>query len=195
MLYIVIPLATTIAAWATYQLILWSLIYPRHSLMIGGSKIQGLMPRMQQEPELIAEIIANMAMNVIHSKHLSSDMSAVRPTIEQHLDAFLTIRLKEKMPVVASFIGPSTTTKLKESMIEEIDVLLPTVVSNYLSNEYTKEKIQKKIADAIREIPHQNILDTLKKGKKSISIMVLLPLFAGVITGLLMDLIYYMLHH
>lgn len=58
-------------------------------------------------------------------------LKALSPTIEAHIEKFLRVKLQEKIPMIATFIGESTIGKLKDGMMEEINILLPDVLGKY----------------------------------------------------------------
>jgi uncharacterized membrane protein YheB (UPF0754 family) len=61
-------------------------------------------------------------------------LSGLNPMIEKHIEEFLLVKLTQKLPFVATFMGESTLAKIKEGMIEEINLLLPSVMAQYSRN-------------------------------------------------------------
>jgi len=57
-----------------------------------------------------------------------------KPAIEEHVDHFLNIKLQEKVPALAMFIGPPTIASIKSGLMEEIDVLLPKLIAQLTQN-------------------------------------------------------------
>lgn len=194
-LYILIPTVTTFCAWATSRLMVWGIFNPVTPQKIGGITIHGMVPRLQQHPGKVAGPLANAISNAIAQQSQTVNTDAIRPFIEQHLDTYLSVRLKEKLPVIASFIGPSTTVKLKESMIEEIDTLLPQVINSYVQTEWDRTKIEEKITAAIQEAPTHK-LQKMGTGyiQQHRQIMVV-PIFIGLLLGLVTDILCYVLIH
>lgn len=76
-------------------------------------------------------------------------LKQLTPAIEAHLDQFLEVKLQEKLPVIATFVGPSTLGKIKEAMVEEIDQLLPQVISQYATSLAKDVDVSKMIADKL----------------------------------------------
>lgn len=95
-------------------------------------------------------------------------LRALSPTIEVHIEKFLRVKLQEKIPVIATFIGENTIVKLKEGMMEEINSLLPEVLGKYADslsgkldiaqlveskiNAFTTQDIQAMLGSTIRKI-------------------------------------------
>lgn len=192
-LYLVIPSVTTTCAWATSRLMVWALFNPVTPATIAGIALHGVVPKLQQKPETIAAPIADAISNLIAQQGQNTNMAAVRPLIEQHLDTYLTVRLKEKLPVIASFIGPSTTVKLKDSMIEEIDTLLPQVISSYVNNEFSREEIEEKIGAAVKNISTDSLQKIATKQLLQNKLLLFTPIALGAFFGLVADILCYVL--
>ncbi|GAA4469162.1 hypothetical protein GCM10023093_28100 [Nemorincola caseinilytica] len=153
-----------LTAWCTAYFLLWGVLYPLRPARVFGISLQGSLPRQLRTSAgamarvLAVEVVA--AAGSMAASAGSTGMAAMRPLIESHLDTYLRVRLREKMPVIASFIGDSTILKLKESMIEEIDVLLPQVMAGYISSAVTVPAVQDKIRLALEATDEQK-LETL----------------------------------
>ncbi len=141
--------------------------------------------------------VSGMLSDVVGSGELRPGpeaMAAVRPVIEAHLDTYLRVRLKEKMPVIASFIGESTLGKLKDSMIEEVDALLPDVMNSFISASLKDDALTQRIADTLLQrapslfagvaLP---VLSGL--GRRFTFAAFLVGAFAGLLLALLLQLI------
>ena len=105
-------------------------------------------------------------------------MAAVEPLISAHLDTFLAVRLKEKMPVISAFIGDKTVGKLKAAMMEEISELLPQVIDNYTSSLARDAQLKGKIADRISQMPaaelERMVAPALRKVSRTLSLPVVM---------------------
>lgn len=78
-------------------------------------------------------------------------LKQLTPAIEAHLDQFLGVKLQEKLPVIATFVGPSTLVKIKEAMVEEIDILLPQIIAQYAGTLANEAEISKMITNKLNE--------------------------------------------
>ncbi len=192
-LYIAIPTVTTISAWATSRLMMWGIFHPVAPVKIAGLSIQGILPHLQQHPKSITTPLAHAINNTILQQSHTANLDTVRPLIEQHLDTYLTVRLKEKMPVIASFIGPATTVKLKESMIEEIDTLLPQVINSYVLTEYNHKKIEEKLIAAINNTHANNLQKNAAQHFLKSKLLTVAPLVLGMLLGFITDILCYVL--
>lgn len=142
-----LPLSSALAGWIVARWMFSSLwksgtpqptgIIPRNWTSITEKAAAFATPAVQKlVPELAGDI----------------DISAITPLVEAHLDTYLRIRLKEKLPVIAAFVGESTILKLKASMMEEIQELLPQVINQYVKSIGNSPELSHKIAQAIAGI-------------------------------------------
>ena len=56
------------------------------------------------------------------------------PVIEQHIDEFLRHRLKTAIPMIGMLIGERTISQLKTVFMQELEIILPQVLDNYISD-------------------------------------------------------------
>jgi hypothetical protein len=148
-----LPLLTALAAWGTAYLLIYSTLYPLKAFRVAGLSIQGFLPAyVQNNTAEMTSLLTQEIINHLQQEQITIDTTAVKPIIETHLDTYLRIRLKEKMPVIASFIGESTIVKLKDSMIDEIDALLPQVMASLVSTAISPAKIHSKVATVVAGI-------------------------------------------
>lgn len=80
-------------------------------------------------------------------------LAGLTPLIETHIDTYLKVKLLEKMPFLATFIGDSTLAKIKEGMMEEIEALLPVVIAQYAGSMMQQAKIEQAVKEKIARMP------------------------------------------
>lgn len=84
-------------------------------------------------------------------------MDAVRPQIEGHIDNFLRLKLKEKIPALAMFMSDSLLDTVKKGLLEEIELLLPEVLSKYAGKLLGNLDVQGMIARKLAQTPDEKI--------------------------------------
>ncbi|RYZ45684.1 MAG: hypothetical protein EOP49_24695 [Sphingobacteriales bacterium] len=116
-----------------------------------------------------------------------NSLSEMRPFIEQHIDTFLKVKLKEKMPAIAMFVGDKTLDSMKGNLMEEIDILLPNLLQRYAGNLGQKINIEHALVSKINELPVSELLSKhLKKEKMLFQLFgAATGLIIGVVLGLL----------
>lgn len=113
-------------------------------------------------------------------------LESIKPTIETHIDTFLKVKLLEKMPFLSTFIGESTQAKLKAGMMEEIEVLLPMVISEYAGTLIDRKNVEQMVADKIQNLPEGKLEEMLKSGlDKELSMLKMAGATSGFIIGLM----------
>jgi len=110
----------------------------------------------------------------------------VRPYIATHVDNFLQHKLQEKIPVISMFIGQGTLDKIKEGLMEEIDLLLPEVVGRYADNMIGSLDIAQLVSARVRAIPAVTWQQILRQAlAKPMRQLVMLGAVSGFVSGLI----------
>jgi uncharacterized membrane protein YheB (UPF0754 family) len=158
------PLIAAFTGWFTTWIAIKMLFHPRNPVRILGLTIQGVFPKRQQQvASKLGKVVAN---ELIHFDEIAAmlrdpkQLEQLNPTIEKHLDAFLSVKLKEKLPVISMFVSDAMMLKVKEGMMEEITLLLPVVITQYTDNlsaqvdieRIVTEKVSKFSTDKLEEI-------------------------------------------
>jgi uncharacterized membrane protein YheB (UPF0754 family) len=173
------PLIAAFTGWFTTWIAIYMLFHPRNPVRFLGITIQGIFPKRQQQ---VAEKLGAMvAKELIHFDEIATllknpeQLSALTPTIEKHLDSFLHVKLKEKLPVISMFVGSNTLDKIKEGMLEEINLLLPELIHQYtdsLSKQIDIEKmVTEKVSNFSSDKLEQILESVLKKEFKFLEII------------------------
>jgi hypothetical protein len=138
--------------------------------------------------------------NIIPFQKISDSISSpeqiqkIMPLIEVHIDDFLNNKLSKEMPMISMFIGDKTIGKLKGTFLNEIEKMLPAVLSKFTDNLSTSIKPGSMLAQKFNEMSNKEI-DSLSRsflGKLS-SKIALLGLLTGLITGSISALLFYFL--
>jgi len=117
---------------------IYMLFHPRNPRKFLGITIQGIFPKRQKQ--VAAKLGSVVAKELIHFDEIAGrlkdpdQLKELSPAIEAHLDYFLNVKLKEKFPVIAMFAGDEMISKIREGMIEEVEILLPQLISQYTDN-------------------------------------------------------------
>lgn len=138
MLYL-IPFITAIVGWLIHRVFVTFLLtktIPAQQAQIAAKA--GVLAAAQLNMQKIAGNIAD-----------SSQLAALKPDIERHIDTFLNEKLKEKFPMIAMFAGEKTMDKIKEGLMEEIDLLLPAILKKVAGNLDAKLDIESMVRNKI----------------------------------------------
>jgi len=173
------PLIAAFTGWFTTWIAIYMLFHPRNPVRFMGITIQGIFPKRQRQ---VAEKLGSMvAKELIHFDEIAAllknpeQLSNLTPTIEKHLDNFLQVKLKEKLPVISMFVGTNTLNKIKDGMLEEINLLLPELIHQYTDSLSKSIDIEKMVTEKVSNFSSdklEKILESvLKKEFKFIEII------------------------
>lgn len=160
------PFIAAFTGWFTTWIAIYMLFHPREPKRFLGITIQGIFPKRQKQ--VAAKLGSVVAKELIHFDEIASQLKdpeqlkALTPTIEKHLDNFLKVKLKEKLPVISMFVGEGTLQSIKEGMLEEIALLLPEIINQYTDSLSKKVDIEKMVTDKVSNFSSDKLEDLLQ---------------------------------
>ncbi len=160
------PFIAAFTGWFTTWIAIYMLFHPREPIHILGIVIQGIFPKRQKQ---IASKLGSMVANeLIHFDEIAvmlqdkDQLKNLNPTIEKHLDNFLHVKLKEKLPIIAMFVNEATLNKIKEGMLEEIGLLLPEIINQYTDSLRNRIDIEKMVTDKVANFSSKKLEEILE---------------------------------
>lgn len=188
--FLVQPFIAAFTGWFTTWIAIWMLFHPRKPIRFMGLTIQGIFPKRQKQVAM--QLGKMVASELIHFDEIAAQLQDkeqlkdLNPVIEAHLDHFLEVKLKEKMPVISMFVGSGTLGKIKEGMMEEIETLLPELIHKYTDSLKHKIDIEKMVTEKVSKFSSdklENILHGVMK--KEFMFIELIGGFFGFLIGLI----------
>ena len=184
------PLISSFIGWVTTWLAIKMLFHPRNPVKVLGITIQGVFPKRQQQ---VAEKLGSVvAKELIHFSEIASQLrdpemlKGLNPTIEKHLDNFLQVKLKEKLPVISMFVGNDTMQKIKDGMMEEIGLLLPEIIHQYTESLSQRIDIEKMVTDKVANFSSDKLEEILGAVmKKEFWFLEIVAAVLGLLIGLI----------
>ncbi len=184
------PFIAAFTGWFTTWIAIYMLFHPRNPKRFLGITIQGIFPKRQQQ---VAQKLGSMvAKELIHFDEIAAklkdpeQLNSLTPTIEKHLDDFLKIKLKEKLPVISMFVTGSTLDKIKDGMLEEISLLLPVIISQYADSLSSKIDIEQMVTDKVAGFSSDKLEEILEAVmKKEFRFLELIGCVLGFMIGLI----------
>lgn len=184
MIIYLLPFITALTGYCIHKLFLFLLFSPSDKTTFIGIPIQGFIPARQKQ--LAADIAQTLTAGFLDLNKITApvkdpkQLEAVKPLIAEQIDHFLNHKLKEKLPVISMFIGSGTVDKVKEGLMEEIDILLPKLIGQYIDNLVSKTDVKGLITVKISELSTQQIKNALLPAiAKPLSILGTLSGFAA----------------
>lgn len=106
------------------------------------------------------------------------------PMIDAQFDQFFKQKLGQKMPMISMFIGEKTVSQLKAVFIEELQLLFPGLVYQFIQQ--AKHDFTNNLSSKWRAIMEPSLLQATKKYR---IIAAFIGLFWGIITQILVHLL------
>jgi uncharacterized membrane protein YheB (UPF0754 family) len=144
-----IPLLSAFAGWMTIRLAIYFLFQPKKPIDLFNFRFQGAYNK--KEKRLKAAIAALIKKELTESEKSTVVLAApenigkLRPELEQHVDVFLKIKLKEAMPMIGMLIGDRTINQLKSLFMQELETLFPSVMNSYVKHIINDEGVDRLI--------------------------------------------------
>ncbi len=186
---VLIPLITAGLGWLINRLAAMALFYPVQPRKIAGISLQGILPRRREQ---LAGQVAELAADRVLSSGMLEDLVAdpahfkkLMPVIEEQIDYFLRVKLKQSMPVVGMFIGDKTIQQLKTVFVTELETIFPNVMKNYAANLAGELNVRRLISEKLLAIPPESLVDGIKTAlKKETRALQWLGAVSGFCTGI-----------
>ena len=164
---LLLPLISAFIGWFTNWIAIKMLFHPREPRNFLGMTIQGIFPKRQQQfAEKLGKLVSQelLSFTDISDKLTSPEnLNRLSPYIEEHIDHFLRVKLKETMPMISMFIGDKTIAQLKTVFLEELQQLFPVIMEKYMGTlreqldleKIVVEKVSAFSSDKLEEILYQ----------------------------------------
>ena len=194
MILYLIPFISAFIGWFTNYIAIKMLFHPKEPKRFLGITIQGIFPKRQQQFAQKLGIL--VASELIHFDEIAGQLKdpeqlkALNPIIEKHIDDFLKLRLKEKLPVISMFVGDNTLVKIKEGIMEEIETLLPELITRYTDSLSSKIDVEKMVTEKVAGFSSDKLEDILNAiMKKEFRFVEIVGAILGFLIGLLQILL------
>ncbi len=160
-----IPFIAAFIGWFTNLIAIKMLFHPKKPKRILGITFQGIFPKRQQQiAQKLGLLVANELLHfdeIVSRIKDPSVLGDMAPFIEKHIDEFLHVKLKEKLPVISMFVGEGTLHKIKEGLLEEIDTLLPQLIDQMTGKLSTNINIEKIVTEKVASFSSDKLEEIL----------------------------------
>ncbi|MRG43690.1 DUF445 domain-containing protein [Chitinophaga sp. SYP-B3965] len=160
MIYL-IPFLAAFTGWFVNRAALWLIFHPVKPVKLGLFTLQGIFPKQQQQlAEQLGKLVAEQFFSFEDIRRKLTDpakISAIKPQVEEHLEHFLRKKLPEAMPMIAMFIGDSTILQIKTTLANELDILFPKLIDQYLVNAQKDFDLQSIVATKVAGLSSEQL--------------------------------------
>jgi len=190
MLIYSLPIIAALTGWITNFIAIKMLFHPKKKVNLLIFSIQGIFPKRQH---LLADKLGKIVSKELFSfndikENFKSTSSAVEinSVLDEKLEHFLEVKLKSAMPMLAMFLNKDLKQKIKLTLHEEFQNVLPKILDKYsekLENDIDVEKIvSDKVAKFSSDKLEEILYSIMKKEFKFIEILgAILGFIIGVI--------------
>lgn len=190
------PLMTGLIGWFTNWVAVKMLFKPVNPINFGLFKIQGIFPKRQDKlAASIGKMVAEelLTSHDIREKVLHPDnIDGLISFVEERIDYYLQYDFPIKYPITSMFFGKRSRDKIKQDLLQEIDVMAPEVITRVMADLDKTLKVEEMIAHKVAALPpdklEQLLNAILKKEFKFIEWSgAVLGFFVGVIQVILIE--------
>jgi Uncharacterized protein conserved in bacteria len=192
--YFFLPLIAALIGWLVNHIATLFLFHPRHPRRFLGMRIQGLIPRRQEE---LAKSLGSFAARAFSFDDIEKKINdpqhweRIKPVVEKHIDEFLRTRLGKEMPMISMFIGDKTIETLKKVFMQEIGTLFPQVIGQFAGNIRNELDVQSSVTKKIASIPTIQLQQLFQSGlARETRAFKLLGALTGFIIGVIQVLVF-----
>ncbi len=185
-----IPLISAFIGWFTNWIAIKMLFHPREPKKILGIVFHGIFPKRQQQfAEKLGKLVSDellsfedIAKKIAHP----ANVQQLLPFIDAHIDTFLKVKLKESMPVLGMFIGEKTVNQLKGVFIDELSLLFPALMEQYMGNLKEQLNLEKIVIEKVQGFSSEKLEEILQQiMSKEFRFVEIIGAVLGFIIGLL----------
>lgn len=154
MIYL-IPLLNAAFGWLVISSLFWLLFHPYHKKNFFIVELHGLIPK--QLPGLGKQLGTYAAENFLNIGKLKENLlepaklSQINVILEDKVDDFLRNKLKDKIPIFGMFITDGLIQKMKETLMTELDSMIPDLIGFFADDLQKKYDVQKMIAEKLEQ--------------------------------------------
>lgn len=170
------------------------LFHPRLPVKMLGFTIQGIFPKRQAQfaaklGKLVSEELLSFA-DIEKKITDPSNIKAMIPMVEGHIDHFLREKLSETMPMLSMFIGDKTIDKIKGVFIDELESLFPTLMKSYLGKLQSELDLEAIVTEKVKAFSSEKLEQILYQVMaKEFTFIEIIGAILGFLIGLLQVLI------
>lgn len=160
MIYL-LPFLNAAFGWAIISFLFFFLFRPYEKRSIAIFEIQGFIPKnFKNWMDETALYVSNHFFSIEHLKEnflKKEELQAINNMLEEKVDDFLRNRLKEKIPILNMFITDGLIAKMKESLMEELNHMIPSTIDKLASEAGKKFDLRKMVSDKMSTVTGRDI--------------------------------------
>ncbi len=190
----VIPLISAFIGWFTNWIAIKMLFHPKEPKRFLGITIHGIFPKQQKQfAQKLGKLVSNelLSFSDIEEKITKKEnIDKLLPQVEEHIDHFLRTKLTTIFPMLSMFIGDKTINQLKEAFTNELQILFPSIMKNYMNNLQAELDLEKIVTEKVALFSSDKLEDILNSiMKKEFKFVEIIGGVLGFLIGLIQILL------
>ena len=165
MIMYTLPFIAAFIGWFTNWLAIKMLFHPREPINILGYSLQGIFPkRKKQFAEKLGFLVAKelISFDEISAKlHDPQTVQRAMPFIEEKIDGFIKVKLKEEMPLLSMFIKDDSLNGIKKGMVKEIETMFPALILKMTEGMKEDLNVEKIVTDKVSNFSSDKLEEIL----------------------------------
>jgi len=174
-----IPFISGLIGWITNYIAVKMIFRPRKSINILGLKIQGLIPKRQEElAESIGSIVESHLVSITDIKKIINEPEFHKSIVEklkEKINFFLTTKLTAINPMIGAFLTGDLLKKVNDILSDEITQILPELIEHFVEHFENNLNFKEMVKDKIKSFDilklENIILEISAKELKAIEIL------------------------
>jgi uncharacterized membrane protein YheB (UPF0754 family) len=164
MIYL-LPFISAFIGWFTNWIAIKMLFHPREPRQILGFTLQGIFPKRQKQfAEKLGQLVAKELISfddIVAKINKPETIQKAIPHIEDHIDKFIKVKLKEEIPLLSMFINDKSIESIKRGMVKEIEQLFPTLITKMTDGVKGELDIEKIVTDKVSNFSSDKLEEIL----------------------------------
>lgn len=160
-----LPVIAALTGYITNYIAIKMLFHPRKKVKILFLEIQGIFPKRQKNlAEKLGKIVAEELFSIedvknsLQNPDSTEDISTI---VDTRLNDFLDNRLIEAMPMLAMFMNDEIKQKIKSTLLEEVQLMLPELIDRFISKIENDVDIEKTVYEKVVSFSTDKLEDIL----------------------------------
>lgn len=165
MIILTLPIIAALTGWITNFIAIKMLFHPREKVKILFLELQGIFPKRQKSlAEKLGKVVADelFSMDDVRSAITNPDnMGEVHQVIDEKLDDFLENRMMESMPMLYVFMSDEMRVKIKETLQQELQLMLPELISQFADRIEREVDVERTVYEKVVNFSTDKLEDIL----------------------------------
>ena len=155
-LYYALPIISSLIGWFTNFLAIKMLFHPKKPVNLLFFKLQGIFPKRQLSlAESLGEVFSRefFSLDDVKSKINERDIFlAIKDIAEDRMDFLIRNKLQTEMPFLSMFISEEVIRKIKATLMNEIEEMLPTLMDQMFASMTEKVDVKEIIYENVKKL-------------------------------------------